>query len=459
MTQTQPDRPASVSSELAVPERWRLGDAFVPKGRYIDREFLELELEQLFPRVWLNACRLEEVEKVGSYVEFVVGDQSILVVRADSDTIKAYYNSCRHRGTRLVQGRGRTGSFRCPFHGWMWELDGAVRYVYRRDEFLPRADEELCLPEVKVDTWGGWVFINMDPDAEPLLDYLDPLPTELDGYRIEDMRFAWYKTVILPANWKTAIDAFIEAYHVAATHPGYVRPDMRSGTPTSIAEMETWMDSPTVTFDRHACFKASAGDDPPEQMPPADPESVVRYADYQLHKLGAMATEWDLQAARQLQSSWEGTDPMLMYGAYDQLRRACAAADGVTLPTLSIEQQMNEATDWHIFPNTVFLPVPTSGAVLAYRSRPNGLDPDSCIWDVWSLRLFPDGGAPDVEPEFYEDWREGNVGEVLTQDFQNMAEVTMGLHSRGFDGHRLNTKQEMSVYNHHRVADRYLFGP
>ena len=149
---------------------------------------------------------------------------------------------------------------------------------------------------------------------------------------------------------------------------------------------------------------------------------------------------------------------MLMYGAYDQLRRACAAADGVTLPTLSIEQQMNAATDWHIFPNTVFLPVPTSGAVLAYRSRPNGLDPDSCIWDVWSLRLFPDGGAPDVEPEFYEDWREGNVGEVLTQDFQNMAEVTMGLHSRGFDGYRLNTKQEMTVYNHHLVADRYLFG-
>ena len=71
MTQTQPDRPASVSSERAVPERWRLGDAFVPKGRYIDREFLELEMEQLFPKVWLNACRVEEVEKVGSYVEFV----------------------------------------------------------------------------------------------------------------------------------------------------------------------------------------------------------------------------------------------------------------------------------------------------------------------------------------------------------------------------------------------------
>ena len=255
MTQTQPHRPASVPSELAVPERWRLGDAFVPKGRYIDREFLELELEQLFPKVWLNACRLEEVERVGSYVEFVVGDQSILVVRADPETIKAYYNSCRHRGTRLVQGRGRTGSFRCPFHGWMWELSGAVRYVYRRDEFLPRADVDLCLPEVKVDTWGGWVFINMDPEAEPLLDYLDPLPTELDGYRLEDMRFAWYKTVILPANWKTAIDAFIEAYHVAATHPGYVRPDMRGGTPTSIAEMETWMDSPTVTFDRHAVLQ------------------------------------------------------------------------------------------------------------------------------------------------------------------------------------------------------------
>src|SRR5438128_2277140 len=105
----------------AVPERYRLGPTFVPKGRYLDREFLERELRYLFPRVWQVACRLEQLHDVGDYVNYEIGDQSIVVVRA-REGIRAYFNACRHRGTRLCTGSGRIGDFRCPFHGWRWNL-------------------------------------------------------------------------------------------------------------------------------------------------------------------------------------------------------------------------------------------------------------------------------------------------------------------------------------------------
>ena len=101
-----------------VPEKYRLGRAFVRKTRYLDPEFLKLELDKLFTRTWLMACRTEELQKVGSFVEYEIASHSILVVRASKDSIKAYYNACRHRGTRLACGRGRVGSFICPFHGW-----------------------------------------------------------------------------------------------------------------------------------------------------------------------------------------------------------------------------------------------------------------------------------------------------------------------------------------------------
>ena len=112
---------------LEVPPQWRLSEAFVPRGRYIDPDFLALELERLFPRTWLNACRVDEVERVGQYVDFEIGGESIVVVRTE-EGLRAYFNACRHRGTRLVQGQGRIGEFRCPFHAWRWNLDGSLKY-------------------------------------------------------------------------------------------------------------------------------------------------------------------------------------------------------------------------------------------------------------------------------------------------------------------------------------------
>ncbi len=450
-----PDRPRGPD----VPLRWRLGPAFVPKGRYIDREFLDLELERLFPRTWLNACRVDEVEQVGQYVDFEIGGQSIVVVRTDAG-LKAYFNSCRHRGTRLVHGQGRIGEFRCPFHAWRWNLDGTLKFQADAANFDPRPAEDLCLSRCRVAVWGGWVFVDMSGDAGSLEDFLDPIPSRLEGFKLEDMRIAWYKSVVLPANWKTALDAFIESWHVPGTHPQLLRPDKRS-TPPTIAECQQYGATFNELFrlhSRHAdLFRYGPGGDATKLRGTyrSDPAAIERNVEYSLRELGALYLKSDLAAATELVAT-DGADGPMGNAIYQRLRRDHARAAGIDYPEVTDGQLKGAMYDWHLFPNTVFLI--DMGCCLTYRARPNGSDPDSCIFDIQGLELPPAGGLETAAPRRFEDWRDGDMGEILSQDFSNMSEVTSGLHSLAYDGHRLNTAQEMTIWNYHRAMDDYLFG-
>jgi phenylpropionate dioxygenase-like ring-hydroxylating dioxygenase large terminal subunit len=156
----------------------------IPAQRYYDKDFFELEKRKLWPHVWQNACRLEEIPNVGDYVEYWVADQSVIVVRTSATEIKAYQNACRHRATQLAVGCGtfRGGQIVCPFHGWRWNLDGTSSFVYGRDSFPPECvtEADLRLVECQVDTWANCVFINMDPDAPLLQQQLAPMPSLLD---------------------------------------------------------------------------------------------------------------------------------------------------------------------------------------------------------------------------------------------------------------------------------------
>ena len=145
----------------SVPERWRLGDHFVPKGRYVDPEFLQLEYERLFPHVWQMACRLEEIPSAGDYVEYEIGKESVLVMNAGDAGLRAFFNACPHRGTRVARGRGRIEEFRCPFHGWRFALDGHCTYVHEAEDFgsgfrtegLGLAECRGAFPRVKIQRW------------------------------------------------------------------------------------------------------------------------------------------------------------------------------------------------------------------------------------------------------------------------------------------------------------------
>jgi phenylpropionate dioxygenase-like ring-hydroxylating dioxygenase large terminal subunit len=195
-------------------------DGRVPKARYTSRAFARFELDRLWSRVWQVACREEQLAEPGAFVEYEIGEQSVLVVRGDDGEIRAFHNACLHRGTRLATGAGcfADGVVQCRYHAWRYALDGRLTEVVDAHEFtaLP---EGLCLRAVRVDTWGGFVFVNLDPDAPPLLDFLDPLPSLLAPYHLEDMRLRAHLSTVLPANWKSVVDAFNESYHVQGTHP------------------------------------------------------------------------------------------------------------------------------------------------------------------------------------------------------------------------------------------------
>src|SRR5579872_416899 len=143
----------------------------IPKQRYYDPEFFALEKELFWPRVWQMACRLEEIPNPGDFAEYVNLDQSIVVIRTETMEVKAFYNACRHRAVKLVQGHGtRKSGFICSFHGWCFGLDGANTYVHMPEMFDAASlqPEDIALTPVRCELWGGCAWINLDDDAPPL---------------------------------------------------------------------------------------------------------------------------------------------------------------------------------------------------------------------------------------------------------------------------------------------------
>lgn len=453
-----------------VPEKYRLSRAYVPKSRYLDPEFLKLELDKMFTRTWLMACRVEELPGVGSFVEYEIGSYSILIVREAKDSIRAYHNACRHRGTRLARGRGRVGSLICPFHGWRWNLDGSIRLVLDREEFVPRSDDDLGLVQVRAEQWGGFVFINMDPDAAPLLEYLDPIPRIFAPFQLENMRYRWLKGVLLPCNWKTALDGFLEAYHVAGTHPQLHRFDKSNTNIASLKEIDSRIWAPTTVYERHAHYSAvgqkkntnstDAAKDPSMRKTDGVNDERVNIAlavQYIADDMRGLENERSWRAAEALKTA-DVPAGMTAGQYYLQLYRELSLAEGYDWPDITPQQWAEAGTAWNVFPNTIMLP--NQGSVFCYRARPNGLDPDSCLFEIFSLDQIPVADydkKTDFQPEYFEDFRDADLGVVFTQDLMNAKEVTVGMHSPSFDGHRLSEEQEMTIYNHHRVADRFLW--
>ena len=421
-------------------------DGFVPKERYTSQEFLDLEMERLWPRVWQVACREEEIAEVGDYVEYVIGDQSILVVRSAPDTITASYNACLHRGTRLGRDRGHfdDGTMQCSFHAWCYALDGRLTHVVDRDDFGPMP-EGLRLAPVRAERWGGFVFVNLDPDAEPLLDFLEPLPEMLGPYRMEDMRLRSYLTTTLEANWKVVVDAFNEAYHVQGTH----------------SQILAYTDDVSIEYEqlgKHAHYGRLPN--ARRQLKPSP-------------RLGLADDEWDegkilaglveglggafLSEERDLVADLRASDLPSgeLLGRFQEKRMELLASRGFDVSGFDPEQ-MTSADDVYWFPNMVGPVYP--GSAILFRIRPDGLDPDRAIKDTWVLEWPRPGTEWQMPPHrVFDDWRDRDWGLITTQDYTNMREVQQGMKARGFMGLRLNPRQESNLLHMHHVIDEYLF--
>jgi phenylpropionate dioxygenase-like ring-hydroxylating dioxygenase large terminal subunit len=192
----------------------------VPRDRYLSDEIHELEHRRMWSRCWQMACRVDNVRDIGDHILYEINDLQFIVMRVDEDTIKAFPNTCLHRGRTLRTCGGNVGRIRCPYHGFTWEIDGALHSVPTEWDFRDQIDRaDWHLPEVSVAVWGGFVFINPDPDAPPFAQHLGDLARHFDRVPLDDWTVAAHAAQYVDANWKLGLEAFIEAAHVHATHP------------------------------------------------------------------------------------------------------------------------------------------------------------------------------------------------------------------------------------------------
>lgn len=426
---------------------------FLPKEAYISPEFARLEGERLWPKVWQVACREEELPREGSYITYDILDDSIIVVRT-ADGIKAYHNACPHRGRPLTDGCGWGTQFVCRFHGWRFNLGGENTHVVDRQDWNGcLKDDEISLRSVRVGSWGGFVFINMDPEAEALEEFLAPFNELCHKYEFEKMRFRWYRTVELPLNWKAALEGFDEAYHVQTSHPQIIR------------HIEDY--SSSGTFGIHSAFWYDPLPDGRSRYQPSsrlgDQEEpldyryhVLEYAREMEEQLGGSITPRAYTAAQQMMQRLPAdASSMEVMQEWRRLWREEALADGAGWPELTVDEIRAARQDWHIFPNSVFLLSGVDG-LLYYRARPDGNNPDKCLYDVWSLMRYAPGAEPKLEREYYTKWEDCDWKRILSQDFANLARVQRGMKSRGFVGGRPNPQQEQAISNFHRMIWRVV---
>ena len=212
-------KPENVPDVLRWQSWQSLDSADIPRERYLSRDFYELEREKMWKRTWQMACRDEDVPDVGDTCVYDICDLSLLIVRVSATEIKGYFNACLHRGRQLRDADGNAYELRCPFHGYCWNLDGSLKQIPCEWDFPHVKKDEWSLPEVQIGRWGGFVFINVDPNCQPFEDFLGDFPEHFAKWPLEDRYKAAHVARIFPTNWKVVQEAFMEAFHVVATHP------------------------------------------------------------------------------------------------------------------------------------------------------------------------------------------------------------------------------------------------
>ena len=205
----------------------------MPAGAYASGEMFDLEVRQVFEREWVPLGRAEELAEPGDYFTTELAGDSLLVVRGDDSRIRVLSNVCRHKWTEVAQGRGNARVFVCPYHAWTYARNGRLvgaRYMDRTEGFRM---EECRPPEIRSEVWRGFIFVNLDPDAEPLAPRLAKLEPLIERHHMQDMRRFTGGDEVWDTNWKLLVENFTEGYHTFQTH----RESLQNVTP---AELTYW---------------------------------------------------------------------------------------------------------------------------------------------------------------------------------------------------------------------------
>lgn len=403
----------------------------VPIERYTSREFHDLEVEKIWKRVWQFACREEEIPEPGDHTLYEIAEMQVLIVRGEDRRIRAFPNTCLHRGRALKDRPGRSASLRCPFHAWEWGLDGRLKAIPCRWDFphVDRADYDL--PEYRTATWGGFVFITMDENTEPFESFIGDLPRHFERWPLEDRYVEAHVAHRMRCNWKAAQEAFMEAYHVVATHP-----QILAGIGDSNSQYDAW-DNYSRAITANMTPSPHLGYEPTEQemlesiiTTPLDAEPAFRVPEN--------------MTARQLFAQMMR---MQMQGL-------------VPSATLLTDAEMNDSFYYSLFPN-----MHPWGAYnkIVYRFRPNGNDPDTSIMEVIYLAPFRGKRPPPAEVhwlDYDEPWTNapelGPLAKVFAQDTLNLPRVQRGMKNAAHTHVTLAQYQETKLRHFHTLLEKYL---
>jgi len=412
----------------------------IPASRYTDRGWESLETERLWARVWQIACTEDCVREPGDYWTYEVGPLSIVIVRDEGGALRAFKNVCRHRGNLLLEGSG-TGLERiqCRYHAWCYDLHGHLERRSREDDRAGRPGPMSLLP-VAIELWEGFVFVNPDPDCEPLTEFLETLPNELAWVGMKDFSCNTFMTVPVACNWKAVVDAFIETYHLHSVHPQML----------AIADD---VNTPITLYDKHSMFMQPYGVPSPRRNGEVtDQELWEEFVGNLGHRLGLPFAS----------AQAPGPHPPIEQG--QTLRDVLVGRIREHLATLGpryAELDDHHVIDdfhYHIFPNAVFNVF--AGWYGLIRARP-GATPDESFIDMWNFDLV----APDA-PQYHARPNEQTLrpedlpalGPVLLQDLELLPNVQRGLHQAGDDMLHL-VPAEARIGRMHEILDRYLTPP
>jgi phenylpropionate dioxygenase-like ring-hydroxylating dioxygenase large terminal subunit len=413
--------------------------------RYYDPAYFQLEIEKLWSKTWLFACREEDIPNVGDQVPFDVGPLSFFIVHNKQNEYKAFYNACLHRGTRLCSNAGNAPVIRCPYHGWEWHADGSLKFIPSHWDFTAVNRSNGALREVKLGRWGGFIFITANPNPPTLEAALSVVPEHFKEFDIENRYTAARYRKLVPANWKLAQEAFMESYHVYATHPAAVPYNGDSQSQYDIWESEYGhigrQVTPSAVPSMHAPASASTLE---AAMVYASIMKAWHYPDADLPQL-------DPNKNLRVQiANWHRAVQQKLYN------RPIEATDAVAI----------DSTLYFMFPHCTFWL--SESLPFTYQFTPHRSDPEKSYFDVRMLMPFPEGSprppaAPAIEVGIDETIESkapafGFLAQVFDQDMANMPLAQAGVRAADPAMHHshLGTYQEMIIQHWHALFDRYL---
>lgn len=427
------------------------GKAVLDTDRYTSPDYMAREWEQVWSKTWLLAGLEADIREPGDYFLFELGREAIIVVRTE-DGIAALYDACQHRGNKLITNKlGSVQAFTCPYHGWTYELDGTLKMVPDEERFTQGLPcEDLSLTPVKVETWAGIVWVNMDPNAAPLRTFLGAVMDTLEPYHFENMVLVKDQTVMLDANWKTVIDNFNEQYHVDFIHPQHA-----SFVDCCDAENELWPYGHRRVLVEGYVTNPRYGE--PEEAPPILAGAIA--------PLGLNADDF------------KGRVPEIRK-AVQQRKREVGEELGFSYAEFT-DEQLSDVWQYDLFPNVIATIKPEELWIM--RPRPHPTDPNKCFFDKITLQIptprsaegarglslhgdptaivDPDGERPEHELFDQEDVIAGEYSMTITidQDIHYLRDMQAGMHSAGFKRAWLN-EDESRVQHFHDWLDMWMDG-